>query len=296
MPGSLLRSIVKRSLPRLRRYGGRPIFCVPGDHIGDSIFIDGLYEGALLQTAFSTLLAGYAQQFAACACLDVGANIGNHSVFFADRFARVIAVEPNPIFCMALRATIALNGLSNVELIECGLGSESGRFAYRQASAANLGASQFIAAARNCATAKDCPQLEIRIGDAVVESLDIARLGLIKIDVEGLELAVLEGLKLTLSKHDPVVMFEAHPEVDRAGAEATLKLLRTLGFVHLYSCERPRMPRHASKFKRAIFRLRNGSRPRPVRVEVLDDRQYLMLFASRRPLMQDALHGARDWP
>lgn len=284
MPGSLLRSIVKRSLPRLRRYGRRPIFCVPGDHIGDSIFIDGLYEGALLQTAFSTLLAGYAQQFAACCCLDVGANIGNHSVFFADRFARVIAVEPNPIFCMALRATLALNGLRNVELIECGLGAEAGRFAYRQASAANLGASQFIAAGTP-ASAKDCPQLEIRIGDAVVESLGIARLGLIKIDVEGLELAVLEGLKLTLSKHDPVVMFEAHPEVDRAGAEATLAFLRTLGFVHLYSCERPRMPRHAAKIKRAIFRLRNGSTPRPVRVEVLDDRQYLMLFASRRPLM-----------
>jgi hypothetical protein len=45
------------------------------------------------------------------------------------------------------------------------------------------------------------------------------------------------------------------------------------------------MSRQASKIKRAIFRLRNGSTPRPVRVEVLDDRQYLMLFASRRPLL-----------
>jgi len=285
MPRSLLRSIVKRSLPRLRRYGGRPIFCVPGDHIGDSIFIDGLYEGALLQSAFSTLLGGYAQQFAESACLDVGANIGNHSVFFADRFARVVAVEPNPIFCLALRATIALNGLTNVELFECGFGSEAGRLAYRQASSANLGASHFIGAAAYAAAAKDCPHLEIRIGDEVVESLGIPRLGLIKIDVEGLELAVLKGLQQTLSRHDPVVMFEAHPEVDRAGAEATLEFLRSLGFVHLYSCERPRMPRKSSKIKRAIFRLRHGSKPRPVRVVVLDDRQYLMLFASRQPLL-----------
>jgi FkbM family methyltransferase len=276
--------MVRRSLPRLRRYGGRPIFCVPGDHIGDSIFIDGLYEGALLQSAFSSLLAGRAQQFAESACLDIGANIGNHSVFFADRFARVIAVEPNPIFCLAFRATIALNRLNNVELFECGFGSEAGRFAYRQASAANLGASQFIGAGES-ASAKDCPQLEIRIGDEVVEALDITRCGLIKIDVEGLELAVLKGLQRTLSRHDPVVMFEAHPEVDRAGAEATIEFLRSLGFVNLYSCERPRMPRHASKIKRAIFRLRNGSTPRPVRVEILDDRQYLMLFAARRPLM-----------
>jgi FkbM family methyltransferase len=271
-------------LPRLRRYGGRPIFCVPGDHIGDSIFVDGLYEGALLQSAFATLLGGFARQFAESACLDVGANIGNHSVFFADRFARVVAVEPNPIFCLAFRATMALNGLAHVELLECGFGAEAGRLAYQQASAANLGASHFIAAA-DPAPAMVYPQFEIRIGDEAVESLGISRLGLIKIDVEGLELAVLEGLKRTLSSQDPVVMFEAHPEVDRAGAEATVEFLRKLGFVHLYSCERPRMPRQASKMKRAIFRLRQGSKPRPVRVEVLDDRQYLMLFASRRPLL-----------
>jgi FkbM family methyltransferase len=283
MPRSLLRSIVKRSLPRLRRHGGRPIFCVPGDHIGDSIFIDGLYEGALLQSAFSTLLAGRAQQFAESACLDIGANIGNHSVFFADRFARVIAVEPNPIFCLALRATIALNGLTNVELFECGFGSEAGRFAYRQASSANLGASQFVIAGEPASS--NCPQLEIRVGDEVVESLGISRLGLIKIDVEGLELAVLKGLQRALNRHDPVVMFEAHPEVDRTSAEATLEFLRSLGFVHLYSCERPRMPRKSSKLKRAIFRLQHGSKPRPVPVEVLDDRQYLMLFASRQPLL-----------
>src|SRR5271165_4848558 len=237
MPGSLLRSIVKRSLPRLRRYGGRPIFCVPGDHIGDSIFVDGLYEGALLQSAFSTLLDSYARQFAESACLDVGANIGNHSVFFADRFARVIAVEPNPVFCLAFRATVALNRLTNVQLLECGFGAEAGRLAYRQASAANLGASHFVAPDGDASAARDCPQLEIRIGDEAVESLGSPRLGLIKIDVEGLELAVLRGLQRTLSSQDPIVMFEAHPEVDRPNAEATLEFLRKLGFSHLYSCE-----------------------------------------------------------
>ena len=89
----LLRSFVKRSLPRLRSYGDRPIFCVPGDHIGESIFLDGLYEGAMLHSAFSALLGGYTRQFAVSACLDVGANIGNHSIFFADRFARVVAAN-----------------------------------------------------------------------------------------------------------------------------------------------------------------------------------------------------------
>jgi FkbM family methyltransferase len=281
----LLKSIVKRSLPRLRYYGHRPIFCVPGDHIGDSIFLDGLYEGALLHIAFDRLLSSYTRQFADSACLDIGANIGNHSMFFADRFARVIAIEPNPAFCLAFRATLALNQLTNVQLLECGLGAEAGRFAYRQAAAANLGASHFLSPVEGSATAKDCPQLEIRIGDDVVEALDISRIGLIKIDVEGLELAVLKGLRRTLTQQDPIVMFEAHPEVDRSSAEATLEFLRNLGYRHLYSCERPRISRRAPKLKRALFRLRHGSTPRAVQIEVLDDRQYLMLFASRRPLL-----------
>jgi FkbM family methyltransferase len=258
---------------------------VPGDHIGDSIFIDGLYEGTLLRTSFRTLLGGYAQQFAVSACLDVGANIGNHSIFFADRFARVVAIEPNPTFCLAFRASIALNRLTNVQLFECGLGAQAGWLAYQQASAANLGASRFLTSAGDRAEAGACPMLEIKVGDEVVDSLGIRNFGLIKIDVEGLELEVLSGLRRTLTAQDPVVMFEAHPEVDRARAESTLEFLRELGYVHLYSCERPRISRHAPKIKRALFRLRNGSAPRPVRVEVLDDRQYLMLFASRRTLM-----------
>lgn len=281
---ALLRSIVKRSLPKLRRYGGRPVFCVPGDHIGDSIFVDGLYEGALLDVAFGTLLANYAQQFAKAACLDIGANIGNHSVYFADRFARVIAIEPNPAFCLAIRATLALNKLTNVVLLECGLGAQAGTLAYQQAGRQNLGASRFLTAPGDSPASAEYPHLEIKVGDDVVESLNLPPLGLIKIDVEGLELAVLRGLRRTLTSQDPVVMFEAHPEVDRIGAEATLAFLRKLGYVHLYSCERPRISRRSSKIKRALFRLSNGSRPRPVQVETLDDRQYLMLFASRRPL------------
>jgi FkbM family methyltransferase len=281
----LLRSIVKRSLPKLRRYGSRPVFCVPGDHIGDSIFMDGLYEGALLNSAFHTLLAAQSQVFSKTACLDIGANIGNHSMYFADRFAQVVSIEPNPIFCMAFRATLALNKLTNVQLLECGFGAQAGKLSYLQASSANLGASHFVTAAQDLKLAADCPQLEIKIGDDVVESLGLAPLSLIKIDVEGLELAVLQGLQRTLTSQDPVVMFEAHPEVDRPGAEATLAFLRKLGYHHLYSCERPRISRRSSKIKRALYRLRNGSTPRPVRVEVLDDRQYLMLFASRRALM-----------
>jgi FkbM family methyltransferase len=281
---SLRRSFVKKSLPKIRRYAARPVFCVPGDHIGDSIFMDGLYEGAALYSVFYGLLANHAQKFARSSCLDVGANIGNHSMFFADRFARVISIEPNPVFCLAFRATLALNKLANVQLLECGLGAETGRLAYRQASAANLGGSHFLSATDEGSA--DYPALEIKVGDEVMESLNIRDLALIKIDVEGLELAVLQGLQRTLARQDPIVMFEAHPEVDRAGAEATLAYLRKLGYVHLYSCERPRISRREPKLKRALFRLRHGSKPRAIRLEVLDDRQYLMLFASRQPLMQ----------
>jgi FkbM family methyltransferase len=281
----LLRFIVAKTVPRLRRYSQRPMFCVPGDHIGDSIFLDGVYEGSLLHSTFGTLLASCGQRFSVSTCLDVGANIGNHSLFFADRFSRVVAIEPNPVFCLAFRASVALNQLVNIQLIECGLGATAGRLAYQQTSATNLGGSHFVQSVEGSQAGMEYPTLEIKVGDEIIESLDIPSIALIKIDVEGFELAVLRGLQRTLVNQDPVVMFESHPEMDRENAEATLSFLRQLGYLHVYTCERQRLNPYSSRLRKVLFRLAHGWRERPTRVDTLEDREYLMLIAARRPLM-----------
>jgi hypothetical protein len=115
------------------------IFCVPGDHIGDRIFLDGLFERSLLETTFDKLLKSQKERFMGSACFDAGANIGNHSLFFSRRFSKVVAFEPNPIFCNAFRATIALNKVENVQLVEKGLGNKKDVVSYTVGDAADLG-------------------------------------------------------------------------------------------------------------------------------------------------------------
>jgi FkbM family methyltransferase len=55
--------------------------------------------------------------------LDIGANIGAITIPLAKTAKRVYAVEP--LFVDELKKNIELNGLKNVQVIECGLGKDS---------------------------------------------------------------------------------------------------------------------------------------------------------------------------
>jgi FkbM family methyltransferase len=56
----------------------------------------------------------------------VWANIGNHSVFLASHFAKVIAIEPNPNAALLMEANLAANDLRNVELYHVGFSECTG--------------------------------------------------------------------------------------------------------------------------------------------------------------------------
>ena len=56
-------------------------------------------------------------------CLDIGANVGNHTVFFARHcgFSEVIPFEPNPVAAEMFRRNVQLNELRNVNLQYVGI-------------------------------------------------------------------------------------------------------------------------------------------------------------------------------
>lgn len=131
---------------------------------------------------------------------DVGANIGNHTLYFACVMNRdVIAFEPLSQCYDQLAHNVALNHCEDqVKLHNLALGAESG-VGRMVTTPGNLGASQFI---RDEAG-------EVRLA-TLDDTLDAtATIALIKIDVEGYELEVLKGAKATISKHKPVLVIEA---------------------------------------------------------------------------------------
>ena len=129
-------------------------------------------------------------------CIDLGANLGQHTRTMAAHAAKVYAFEPDPWTAAELRTRLA--DVSNVEVIEAAAGTEDGTFPlYRTASfdadpAEQSQSSSLMAQKRNIDISN---AIDVRVIDfpAFLESLD-ADIAVIKMDIEGAEVPLLEAL------------------------------------------------------------------------------------------------------
>jgi len=143
--------------------------------------------------------------------LDVGANHGEMLLWpELPRGARVYAFEPNPALAPLLRRSLADSGVA-AEVVEAAVGSIDGRIALHLDRRWS-GTSSLIAAN----TSGDYRTVEVPITrlDSFLAGLDGPAPGgslLVKIDVEGLEAEVLQGLRPALNRWDRVaIMAEVH--------------------------------------------------------------------------------------
>jgi len=132
--------------------------------------------------------------------VDVGANTGNHTVFFAGpmKAARVTPLEPLPRASAALRASIMRNNLANVDLslLGIGLSDRAGKARLATSERGGMGATSLV------------PD---PTGEIAVETLDSVigdPVDLLKIDVEGMELQALAGAKELIRRNRPLIFIE----------------------------------------------------------------------------------------
>jgi FkbM family methyltransferase len=237
---------------RARRERHPKMAVIAHDHIGNSIVMDGRYETDILNVVTGWLLPRALPGHTAAIALDVGANIGNHTLAFARMFAKVLAFEPNSIAIYLLRANVEMNQVANVEIYPFGLGRTDGQLHYESIQG-NLGAGRFL---MECETSDVGRLLDVRNGDAFMRKRrEERRVGLVKVDVEGMEAAVLEGLSEVLRRHKPIVLFEAlAPD---AYLESTM-VLRRVGYTHFFALERRNSYLPCAPV-RAILRLFRGA-------------------------------------
>ncbi len=161
------------------------------DHIGRSM-ADGLhYEFALIDRIIEVCdLNGVA--------VDVGANIGTHTIPFGKKFKSVVAFEPHPIAHRLLKLNVTLNYLTNVEVYEVALGEAAGTgyMNIPEGPISNLGGARL--------TEQGNTEFPIH----TLDSYSIPDLKLLKIDVEGYEERVIRGAEKTITKHRPIIVFE----------------------------------------------------------------------------------------
>lgn len=148
--------------------------------------------------------------------IDIGANIGNHTVALAPMFAKVDSVEPHPVLFRILEANVIRNGMGHVTCHNFGLAGEDATATLTE-SASNHGLSrvrersQLSPEVFGLSTEDFGSEFAIDLKSAsdfvgqFSASLDRA---FIKIDVEGMELEIVTALVPLLRKHRPLLGFE----------------------------------------------------------------------------------------
>ncbi len=163
------------------------------------------------------------------AYLDIGANIGNHTVHFAKFLAdRVIAIEPNPSVIPVLWQNVRANNLTNVEVEVVGLGAHTGIYSLSlpHDASKNVGRMQLVPfESGSQGLVHIYPLDELILSTRIVcEGLSVS---LIKIDVEGMQFEVIKGALCTIREHRPDLVVEAPTEDE---LQAVLNLLPPIGY------------------------------------------------------------------
>lgn len=142
--------------------------------------------------------------------IDVGANIGYFSLLAAQRGAKAVAIEPSPSNAGVLRRNANLNRL-DVKIVQAAAGAERTILPLYSGTVDNVGASSLDRDAHQGSKFEAnvlCDTLPQLVGD------DLGRARLIKIDVQGFEYEVVQGLlpALTSTRADLEFVVEVNTD------------------------------------------------------------------------------------
>ena len=249
------------------------------DDIMRSIHLDGRFERdelrVLAESVFPKLNSN-------SICLDIGANIGNHSLCFSPFFEQVIALEPHPITFKLLEINAGL--VNNITAVNIGASDNK--------HSIEVAANKLNQGATSIGKTLSSNAYQVTFNLAPVDELDKINSDLpvsfLKIDVEGHEAEALRGAEKVILAHHPVVAIEVLPSDIVDGTSEALEVLKSFGYNNFYNMQERgwlgQLPRQPKKLIRFLLTLLTGTRPPKadvlVRVEQLEKRSYPMLICS----------------
>jgi FkbM family methyltransferase len=157
--------------------------------------------------------------------VEVGANIGVHTVFLAQAVGmtgHVLAFEPQRVVFQTLCANLALNSIANVRTWQAAVGSAAGDIVVpaldprHEHNFGGLGLGGHL--------------MGERVPMMTLDSLKLPQCHLLKIDVEGMEQQVLEGARELVARTQPILYVENDR---REKAAALIRFIDQLGY-HMY--------------------------------------------------------------
>lgn len=162
--------------------------------------------------------------------LDVGANVGNHTLYLAGVLGlRVLSFEPVPSNRDLLLRMVDLNDLGGrITVLPYACGDAPGEVFLETDVAGNPGTYHISEGGRG--EKAELVVLDEVFGTIAPEAEDVA---VLKIDVEGAEPAVLRGARRTIDRFGPVISVEASTV---EAFDACSAILSELGYVARHIC------------------------------------------------------------
>jgi FkbM family methyltransferase len=180
----------------------------PGPSKGLSV-VAGRSEPRQLEAAWSMLKEG-------AIAFDVGAHSGLYTLLFSKRAKRVYAFEPLPRNLRYLHRTLELNRIANAVIVPFALSGSTGPAAFREGEHNSEG--RLDAGGALPVFGITCAEFAARYQ---------AWPDLLKIDVEGAELDLLQGSRDFFRERRPALLLSTHGDKVKADC---LRLLRELGY------------------------------------------------------------------
>lgn len=184
------------------------------------IYIKGTYDPAVAKEICEGLSAD-------STFIDVGANVGFYSILAWDSMGRsgeVYAFEIDRRAIRSFQKTLRVNNINNIYLYPIAVGRTQGRGFIRR---------KFDSACTEIIETDKQGDISIISLDEFFKDNNLDKLRLIKIDVEGTELFVLEGAKRLINKYKPKIICEAYNKHTKRHGYQVLKitsLLRSWGY------------------------------------------------------------------
>ena len=194
------------------KYGSMMYF--PHDtYIGGSLEKYGEYNGEEMDF----LLAATVEN---AIVVEVGANIGCHTLPLAQKVGpkgHVLAFEPQRVIHQMLCGNLALNGISNVSAERVALGNREGIIYVPPTNYNDVGNFGGVEL-QTTPGGEPVPLMKL-------DMYPLPALHLLKIDVEGMELEVLQGAETSIRKFRPLIYCENDREDKKAALNAYLRSL-----------------------------------------------------------------------
>ncbi len=161
---------------------------------------------------------------------DIGGDQGIYTLFFARKVGkagRVLTFEPNPVSYAHIVTNVGLNCFEHVEVRNMALGEKRGKltFVFPANDPGRGTADELISGQILREPGSKTIEVDVDALDSFVLRERLPKPDFAKIDVEGLELSVLLGMRETLRSHRPQLFIEIHG----ANMDAKVDNIRQVG-------------------------------------------------------------------